>query len=223
MVFLCFYKPSTFLAVDATCLSIWASDTGGERVYANPQQGEDWCQQDCPDNHDGRGAVLPTHETLEEWVQVHNHPEGEEELAKEWAPWLVTAVDRIGDTSNNTNQVDDQNGRWRDQKGCPLEHVQLRKVTVFIWGLWGDSEVGVDTGKHLEETLEDGEKVGRDTSNDPELFIPPPLVNSNTTPPHLEDTSGKNWNKERNEPNTSEVANLHSKIDSISIIVQCSL
>jgi hypothetical protein len=29
--------------------------------------------------------------------------------------------------------------------------------------------------------------------------------------------------KERNEPDTCEVANLHSKIDSVSIVVQCSL
>jgi len=203
-----FLQPSTFLAVDATCLSIWASDTGGERIDANPQQGEDRSKKNRPDDHNGWGAVLPAHETLQEWVQVNDHPEGEEELAKERPPWLVTAVDSVGGTSNNTDQVDDQDGCWWDEKSCPLEHVELREVTIFIRGLWCDSKVGVDTSKHLEKTLEYGEKMGRDTSNNPELFIPPPLINANTTPPHLEDTSGKNWKKERDKPNTSEVANL---------------
>jgi hypothetical protein len=57
--------------------------------------------------------------------------------------------------------------------------------------------------------------MGWDTSNNPELFIPPPLVDANTTPPHLEDTSGEYWNEERDEPDTGKVANLQSKMNSV--------
>jgi hypothetical protein len=75
-----FLISSTLLAVDATQLDIWASDSSGERIDTNPQQREDGCEQDGPDDNNGRHAVLPAHEPFEKWVQVDNHPEGEEEF-----------------------------------------------------------------------------------------------------------------------------------------------
>ncbi|BAS86967.1 Os03g0808150 [Oryza sativa Japonica Group] len=76
----------SLLAVDTTFLGIRACDTGGEWIDTNPQQGEDRCKEDGPNNNNGRCTVLPTHETLKEGVQVDNHPEGKEELPKERTP-----------------------------------------------------------------------------------------------------------------------------------------
>ena len=58
----------TFLAVDATGLDIWASETGSEWINTNPQQGEDRSEEDSQDDDNRRCAVLPAHKTLEEWV-----------------------------------------------------------------------------------------------------------------------------------------------------------
>uniref|UniRef100_J3LTZ2 DUF834 domain-containing protein n=1 Tax=Oryza brachyantha TaxID=4533 RepID=J3LTZ2_ORYBR len=76
----------SLLAVDATLLGIRTCDPGSERIDTNPQQGENGREEDGPNNNDGRRTVLPTHETLEEGVQVDNDPEGKEELPKERTP-----------------------------------------------------------------------------------------------------------------------------------------
>ena len=81
-----FLISSTLLAVDATYFGIWAFYSCGERIDTNPQQREDGCEEDGPDDNDGRRAVLPAHKPFEERVQVDNHPESEEELPEERAP-----------------------------------------------------------------------------------------------------------------------------------------
>lgn len=57
-----------------------------ERIDLDPQKGEDRREEDRPDDDDGRSAVLPAHETLEEGVEMEDHPDGEEELSKERTP-----------------------------------------------------------------------------------------------------------------------------------------
>lgn len=110
----CLFLPRfSFLAVDSTLLNIWASNSGGERIDSNPQQREDGCKENWPNNHNGGCSVLAPHQALEEGVQVNNHPEGEEELSEKWAPGLVPAVYSIRDTGNNSYQVDyEESGRW---------------------------------------------------------------------------------------------------------------
>lgn len=139
---------------------------------------------------------------------MDDHPKGEKQLAKERSPRLVSAVDSIGDPGDHSHQVDDEESRWRDEEGRPLEHVELGKVTVFIRGLGGDSEVCVNASEHFEQTLEDGEEMGGDTTDDPKLLVSPPLVDPNPAPSHLKDTSCEDGNKEGYEPNTRNIADL---------------
>jgi hypothetical protein len=50
--------------------------------------------------------------------------------------------------------------------------------------------------------------MGWNTTNNPKLFVPPPFINPNTTPPHLQNTGCKDGKKERNKPYTCDVTNL---------------
>jgi len=56
--------------------------------------------------------------------------------------------------------------------------------------------------------LEDRKKVSRCTTNDPELFISPPILNGYPTPPQLKNASGSNGHEEQDEPHAGKVANL---------------
>jgi hypothetical protein len=62
---------------------------------------------------------LPPHEPLEERVQVHDDPEGEEELAEERAPGAVpVVVDGVGDACDDADHVvDDERGGRHQQTG----------------------------------------------------------------------------------------------------------
>lgn len=130
---------------------------------------------------------------------MDNDPEGKEQLPKQWAPRAVSVVDGIRNPCHNTNHVEDDEGGGRDEESGPLEEVELSKLCI-ICGLGGDSEVGVDSSKHLEEALEDCKEVSRDTSYDPELLIPPPILNADCAPPELEYACGNNGEEEGQEP-----------------------
>lgn len=90
---------------------------------------------------------------------MENHPEGKEYLAEEWPPGFIPAVQSVGKSSNNTHQVDDEKGCWRDEKCCPLDHVELTELSI-ICSFCSHSEVGVKASYHLQKSLEDGEEVG---------------------------------------------------------------
>jgi hypothetical protein len=197
-------------AVDAALGEVGALDLGEEGVDADPEEGEDGGEQDGPDDDDGGGAVLAAHEALEEGVQVHDHPEGEEELAEQGAPRLVPVVDGVGDARHHADHVDDQQGGGRDEERRPLDHVELREVLVLRL-LGRHREVGVDAREHLEEPLEEREQMRRHPPDHPELLIPPPLVDPHPGPPHLQNTRRKNRYEERNEPQTRQVTNLQKR------------
>nr|GMD19615.1 hypothetical protein DM860_001194 [Ipomoea batatas] len=81
------------LAVDATLTSSGRfSAVRGEGVDSHPQQREDGRKKNGPDDDDSRSAVLPAQQTFEERVQVHNHPNGEEQSPEQRAPRLIPAV-----------------------------------------------------------------------------------------------------------------------------------
>jgi hypothetical protein len=146
---------------------------------------------------------------------MQNDPNGKEQLSKQRSPRLVSTVNGIGYTSNNTNKVDHKHSGWGNEETCPLEDIELSKVTILIRGLGGDSEVGVNTGKDLEETLEDSEEMSRSATNDPELFIPPPILNADTTPTQFKETRGENRDKKENEPHASIVTDLKNYVSGI--------
>ncbi|VAI32699.1 unnamed protein product [Triticum turgidum subsp. durum] len=192
-------------AVDATLLHVRPLGLDGEGVDPDPEQGEDGGEQHGPDDDDGGRPVLPPHETLEERVEMHDHPEGEEELAEERAPRLVPVVDGVGDARHHADDVDHQQRRRRDEEGGPLEGVELRKLVVLVSrGLGGDGEVGVDPGQDLEQALDDGEQVRRHAADDPELLVPPPLLDAHPAPPQLQDARREDGDEEGDEEETGE-------------------
>lgn len=139
---------------------------------------------------------------------MNDDPEGEEELAKEGPPRLIPAVDGVRYSGDDSHEVYDQKGRGGYQKRGPLEHVELVEVAVLVRSLGSDGEVRVDAGEHFEDTLKHGEKMGGDASDDPELLIPPPFVDANAAPSHLENAGGEDGQEERDEPNACKVADL---------------
>eukprot|EP01018_Ginkgo_biloba_P037527 Gb_31847 [translate_table: standard] len=57
--------------------------------------------------------------------------------------------------------------------------------------------------------------MSRNASNHPELLIPPPFLNAHSTPPHFQNTSGKNRDEKRDEEQTCKSANRrHDKFAS---------
>ena len=126
------YYCSHFSTVDSTFQNVRASDSFSERIDPNPQQGEDGSQENRPDHNNSRSPVLSPHQTLEEWVQVNNHPKRKEQLTKKRSPRLVSTVDGVRESRNNSHEVDDQQRRRRNQKRCPFEQVELREVSVFV-------------------------------------------------------------------------------------------
>lgn len=139
---------------------------------------------------------------------MDNHPKGKEQFTEKRSPWLVPTVDGVGYSGDHPHQVYYEEGGGRDEEGGPFEHVELGKVTILIRGLGGDSEVGVDSSEYFEETLDDGKEMGGDTTDNPKLLVPPPLVYSDTAPPHLKDAGGKDGKEEGYEPDTCKVTNL---------------
>ena len=141
---------------------------------------------------------------------MDDHPKCKEKLTKEGSPRLVATIDGIGDAGNHPNHVYYEKGCGGDEKGGPFEHVELGKVSIFVRGLGGDSKVGVNSSKHFEQALEDSKEMRRDTTNDPKLFVPPPLIDSNATPPHLQDSSSKDGKEEGDEPYACKVTDLQA-------------
>lgn len=139
---------------------------------------------------------------------MEDHPEGEEELPEEWAPRLVPVVDGVGDAGHDADDVDDEYGGGRDEQGGPFELVQLPELHV-VRRLGRDGEVGVDPAEHLEQPLDDGEEVGGDSSDDPELLVPPPLLDADPAPPQLQDARREDGYEKRDEEEAGECANLH--------------
>jgi len=70
------------------------------------------------------------------------------------------------------------------------------------------TEVGINASKHFKKPLEHSKKVSRCTTDDPELLIPPRILNAETTPTELKNTSCENWDEKENEPHASKVAYL---------------
>lgn len=144
--------------INPTLLEIRPSDFGQEGVNANPEQGEDRGQENGPHNDDGGHAVLSAHQAFQEGIQVHNHPECKEELAKQRTPRLIPVVDGVRDSGHHAYEVDDEQRCRGDQQGRPLEQVELAKIIV-IRRFRGDGEVGVNACKHLQEPLENRKQV----------------------------------------------------------------
>ncbi len=180
---------------------------GQEGINVHPQQGEDGSQQYWPHNNYCWSAVLSSHQTLEERIEMDNHPECKEQLSKERTPWLISAVDGIRDSSNHTHKIDNNQCGWRNQERSPLECVKLPEVLIF-WRLGCNSEVCINTCANLENTLEQGKQMCRHATNNPELLISPPFIYSHSWPSHLQNTRSKDGDKERNEPQTRKVGDL---------------
>lgn len=151
----------------------------------HPQQGEDGCEQDGPHDHNRRGAVLPPQQPLQERVEMEDDPDGEEELPKEWPPGLVATVYGIRHTCHDPHKVHNENCCGWNEEGRPLENIQLREFPIFVRCLGCDSEAGIDPRQHLQQPLEHGKEMGRRAPDNPELLIPPPVLDPDSTPSQL--------------------------------------
>jgi hypothetical protein len=196
-------------AVDATLPDVGPLGPDDEGIDPDPEQGEDGGQQHGPDDDNGGRPVLAPHEPLEERVEVDDDPEREEELAEERAPRLVPVVDGVGDAGHDADDVDDEQRGGRDEERGPLERVELGELVVLVAGGLGcDGEVGVDPGQDLEQALHDGEEVRGHAADDPELLVPPPLLDAHPAPPHLQDARREDGHEERDEEEAGERADL---------------
>lgn len=75
-------KMKSISAVDSTFCGGRSFCLHHKWIDSNPEQGEDWGQENWPNDDNGRRPVLPPHKTLEERVKMKNHPKGEKELSE---------------------------------------------------------------------------------------------------------------------------------------------
>ena len=121
---------------------------GCEGVDSDPEKRENRGEQDRPHDNNGGKPVLSSHHTLEERVEMHDHPQGKEKPTKERSPWFITIVNGIRHANYDPNHIYDEQCHGWDQKGCPFEQVELGEVSII--GCFGcDSEVSVDTSKYF--------------------------------------------------------------------------
>jgi hypothetical protein len=158
------------------------------RTDVNPQQRDDDGEEAGPDEDNGGSLAASAHETLEEGVQMHEHPETEEHSAQKLAPLGVGGVDRAGDAHGYGDHVGDPNSDGRNKQRRPLHNVQICINVVFVLTrrLRRQSEGDFHSSHNLEQTLEDSSKMRTRSSNHPKLLVPPPLLQRNLRPSHLQ-------------------------------------
>ncbi|GER26163.1 proteasome subunit beta type-1, partial [Striga asiatica] len=159
-----------------------------ERVYPNPKQREYRGQENRPHHNNSWQPILLPHKALQKRVKMYNHPKSKEQPAKEWAPRLVSVIYSIRNPDSHPNNINDQKSHGRDQKGSPLE-----------------------------ETLNECEKVRRDSTNDPKLLVSPQIIDPDSTPLHLEDARHSNRYEEAHENETRIIADLHMEKKNIML------
>ena len=123
---------------------------------------------------------------------MQEHPQAEEHSSNKLAPRGISFIDRAGTAHGYGDTVGESNGDGRDEQRRPLHNVQICIDVVFVLSgrLRCQSEGNLYSGHDLEQTLEDGSKMGTRSSDDPELFVPPPLLQSDSGPSHLQDGKG---------------------------------
>lgn len=176
-----------------------------EWIYFDPNKREDRGQQHWPENNNGRRAVLATHETFEEWIEMKNHPESKEHFPKEgsqdsYPP--LSASENPATTPTMLTMIRVVGGIKR-----VVHFTKFPKLTVLC-SLSSDGEVGVNTSQHLKKSLEHGKQMGWNTSNNPELLITPQIFYTNPTPSQLEHTGYYNWEEKSKKENTCNVGKL---------------
>ncbi|KAL0927287.1 hypothetical protein M5K25_001450 [Dendrobium thyrsiflorum] len=123
----------------------------------------------------------------------------------------VAVVNGVGNAGDDADHVDDEESGGRDEQSGPLEEVEFSEVGV-VGGFGSDGEVGVDAGEDFEEALEDGEEVGRDAADDPELLVPPPVLDADAAPAELQDAGGDDGGEESDEPDARQVVQLQCNV-----------
>ena len=175
-----------------------------KRVDLDPNKREHRSQEHRPKHNNGRSSVLSSHETLEERIEVENHPEGKEDLPEKWTPGFVALVEGVGEAGHDADEVDDEERGGRDEQRRPLDDVELPELRV-VRGFRSDGEVGVEASQHLQEALEDGEEVRGDAADHPELLVTPQLLDGHTAPPQLEHARRDDGDEEAQEEEARQV------------------
>lgn len=123
----------------SSCRSIVRAD---KRINLHPDKRENRCQQNRPQNNNSWGSVLSSHKSLEERIEMQNDPKRKENLSKQGPPCFIPTIECVGESSNHSDQVHNENGCWRDQNCRPFDHIELSKFSVI--GCFGcHCEVGI--------------------------------------------------------------------------------
>lgn len=125
---------------------------------------------------------------------MNDDPKREKQFPEKRSPRAVPIVNGVGNSCDNTDHVEDDEGGGRDEKSCPFEEVKISKLVGFVWGSFRrDGEVCVDAEEDFEETLKDCEEVSGDSSYHPELLVTPEVSDAHFAPPQLQDRRRNDW------------------------------
>uniref|UniRef100_J3MDS7 Uncharacterized protein n=1 Tax=Oryza brachyantha TaxID=4533 RepID=J3MDS7_ORYBR len=158
------------------------------RADGDPEEGDGDGDEARPDVDDGGGPAAAAHEALGEGVVVRQHPEAEEPAAEQLAVLRDLRVHRPRHADDERDDVDPDHGQRRDEERRPLDQVQLReRVVVVVRRRLGRQREGdLDACHHLEQALQHRRQVRRRAADHPELLVPPPLLQPDPGPLHLE-------------------------------------
>lgn len=158
------------------------------RLDCNPEQGDGDGDEARPDVDDGGCPSPPAHEALGEGVEMREDPEAEEDSTEKLAPLRDGAVDGAAEADGDGDEVDHYDGERRYHEGRPLDRVELGELVVDVVAelLGGEGEGDLDAGDDLEKALQDGGEVGAGSADEPELLVPPPLLQRDAGPLDLQ-------------------------------------
>ncbi|RRT78222.1 hypothetical protein B296_00007326 [Ensete ventricosum] len=173
--------------LDSTLLENWPLLLGEEGIDPDPDQREDGSKQNGPE-HDDCFCINPFKNGYR-WTMTQKEKKS---FPNRGPPGAVAVVDGVGHAGNHPHHVKDDQCGGRDEKGGPLEEVELTKFGVF-GSLGGDGEVGVDA------------------ADDPELLVTPPVLDAYAAPSELEDSGGDDGQEEGEEPYARGVVYLFTE------------
>ncbi|OAY77547.1 hypothetical protein ACMD2_09841 [Ananas comosus] len=161
---------------------------GGGGPDENENERDGGGEEAGPDVDDGGRPAPPPHEALGEGVEVRQHPEAEEHPAQQLAPLRDHAVHRADHPHRDRHHVHHDDRDRRHHQRRPLHRVQVRELVVPLLAgrLGGERKRDLHPGDDLQQPLQHRREVRARPPDEPELLVPPPLLEPDPRPPDLE-------------------------------------